>query len=57
MASGHEIIEYVRDVNRKFQLDRWIKFNANVQEARWNEKDGRWKLSSEQRLKRPGDRI
>ena len=46
MASGQEIIQYVRDVNGKFQLDRWIKFNTEVQEAVWDESGGKWKLQS-----------
>ena len=46
MASGHEIIAYIRDVNRKFQLDRWIQFNSAVEQAVWNEDSGRWQLRS-----------
>jgi cation diffusion facilitator CzcD-associated flavoprotein CzcO len=48
MASGHEIIQYIRDVNRKFQLDRWIKFNSAVEEAVWDEDKGKWRLRSEE---------
>lgn len=46
MASGQEIIEYIKDVKRKFQLDRWIEFNASVQQAQWDEDAGKWKLQS-----------
>ena len=46
MASGHEIIQYIRDVKRKFELDRCIKFNAEVDEAIWDEESGKWKLQS-----------
>jgi cation diffusion facilitator CzcD-associated flavoprotein CzcO len=46
MASGHEIIAYIRDVKRKFQLDRWIQFNAAVEQAIWNEDSGKWQLRS-----------
>jgi cation diffusion facilitator CzcD-associated flavoprotein CzcO len=46
MASGHEIIQYIRDVSREFQLDRWIKFNSSVEEALWDEDAGKWKLRS-----------
>lgn len=45
MASGHEILQYIRDVNDKFELDRWISFNNSLQEAVWNEESGKWQLS------------
>ena len=47
MASGHEILQYMRDVNKKFQLDRWIKFNTEVKEAIWDEGKGKWQLKRE----------
>jgi len=47
MAGGSEIMQYIRDVNRKFELDRWIKFNTSVQEAKWDQVTGRWKLKGE----------
>ena len=46
MASGHEIIQYIRDVNRKFELDQWIQFHSTVEEAVWHENSGKWKLRS-----------
>ena len=46
MASGHEIIAYIRDVKQKFQLDRWIQFNSAVKQAVWNEDSGKWQLRS-----------
>ena len=49
MASGHEILQYMRDVNKKFQLDRWIKFNTEVKEAVWDEESGKWQLKCEYR--------
>lgn len=50
MASGQEIIEYIRDVNRKFELDRWIQFKSAVEQAIWNEGEGKWKLRSRHNL-------
>jgi len=47
MASGHEILQYMHDVNTKFQLDRWIKFNTEVKEAIWAEEKGKWQLKCE----------
>ena len=47
MASGEEILQYVRDVNRKFQLDRWIRFDTSLDEAVWDEAAGKWKLARE----------
>ena len=45
MAGGGEILEYIRDVNRKFELDRCIKFGCSVKDAIWNETPGKWRLS------------
>lgn len=47
MASGPEILQYTRDVTRKFGLDRWIRFNTGLQEAVWDQKSGKWKLKRE----------
>ena len=53
MASGHEILQYIRDVKRKFQLDRWIKFNASVEEAVWDEQSGKWTLQGKHESNEP----
>ena len=47
MVGGEQIIQYIRDVTRKFQLDRWIKFNMSLETATWDEPSGKWKLSCE----------
>ncbi|KAK5114047.1 hypothetical protein LTR85_010353 [Meristemomyces frigidus] len=47
MVGGNEILQYVRDVTRKFGLDRWIKFHTSLQEATWDEASGKWKLKLE----------
>lgn len=44
MASGQEIIQYIRDVAKKFDLNRHISFNSPLQEAVWDEESGKWKL-------------
>jgi cation diffusion facilitator CzcD-associated flavoprotein CzcO len=44
MASGDEILRYMRDVTAKFGLNRCIKFNTSLDEAVWTEDAGKWKL-------------
>lgn len=46
MASGDEILQYIREVNKKFSLDRCIKFDTSVEEAKWDEETGKWLLKS-----------
>jgi len=50
MARGSEILQYLRDVTKKFRLDRWIKFNHSLEDATWSEADGRWSLKGENHL-------
>jgi cation diffusion facilitator CzcD-associated flavoprotein CzcO len=45
MASGDEILQYIRDVTTKFDLARWIMFDTSLEEAVWDERGGKWKLS------------
>lgn len=44
MASGQEIIQYVKDVKLKFGLDAYIQFNTALEQAEWDEEAGKWKL-------------
>lgn len=47
MATGSEILEYMREVNRKFDLSRCMKFKHSVEEATWDEDSGKWRLKGE----------
>ena len=47
MASGQEIRQYVEDVAEKFDLNRFVTFDADVQECTWHERTGKWNLTSE----------
>lgn len=44
MAGRDEILTYMKEVTRKFELDRCITFNARIQSATWDEDRGKWKL-------------
>ncbi len=50
MASGSEIRKYVFEVAKKFDLNRFVKFETMVKEAIWNDAAGKWDLTSESRL-------
>ena len=47
MASGLEIRKYVSEVAKKFDLNRFVKFETMVKEAIWNDAIGKWDLTSE----------
>ncbi|KAL2350122.1 hypothetical protein BJ546DRAFT_860976 [Cryomyces antarcticus] len=47
MASGHEILQYIRDVNARFKLDKHITFDTEVLEANWDGREGKWKLKTD----------
>lgn len=47
-ADQAEILAYLRDVAAKHRIDRFIRFNHEVKEARWNEAQQRWLLSTTQ---------
>ncbi|TKA66180.1 hypothetical protein B0A49_08346, partial [Cryomyces minteri] len=51
MASGHEILQYIKDVNARFKLDKHITFDTEVLEANWDGREGKWKL----KIKRGGE--
>jgi cation diffusion facilitator CzcD-associated flavoprotein CzcO len=46
-ASGAEIQDYILRMTRKWDLDRDVKLNHWVREARWLEDLGQWKLTVE----------
>ncbi|EXJ70270.1 uncharacterized protein A1O5_06338 [Cladophialophora psammophila CBS 110553] len=41
-ASGPEILEYWKRVAHKYDVFKYMKFNTEVTEARWNADDGLW---------------
>lgn len=41
-ASQPEILQYFRDTATKFDLEKFIKYDSEVVEARWNEEKGQW---------------
>ncbi|TKX18371.1 flavin-binding monooxygenase-like protein 7 [Elsinoe australis] len=43
-ASGAEILAYFRRTVRKYGLDRDVRTGCRVEEARWDEEGGRWKV-------------
>ena len=47
MASGTEIRKYVAEVAKKFDLNRFVKFETMVKEAVWDDAAGKWNLTSE----------
>ncbi|KAF7196040.1 FAD-binding monooxygenase aflW [Pseudocercospora fuligena] len=44
MAGREEILNYIKEVTCKFELNRCITFNAQIQSATWDEDRGKWKL-------------
>lgn len=44
-SSSKEIWQYFKDVARKFDLEKYVKFNTTVESATWNEEKGQWMLS------------
>lgn len=47
MASGPEIIQYIKDTTAKLGLDKHTRFNSRVNDAVWNEPEGKWNLKSD----------
>ncbi|EED16121.1 monooxygenase, putative [Talaromyces stipitatus ATCC 10500] len=43
-SSGREILQYLKDVAKKFDLERFVKLDHKVTEAQWDEDTGTWKL-------------
>jgi cation diffusion facilitator CzcD-associated flavoprotein CzcO len=39
-----EILDYLRNVARKYNLYKYIRFNTSVQEAHWDDEKKRWKV-------------
>jgi cation diffusion facilitator CzcD-associated flavoprotein CzcO len=50
MASGEEIRRYVVETAKKFDLNRFVKFNTSVKDAVWDGDAGKWNLKSESPL-------
>ncbi|KAF2014038.1 FAD/NAD(P)-binding domain-containing protein [Aaosphaeria arxii CBS 175.79] len=46
-AAGAEIKSYWKGVAEKYDVERYIKFNHKVQEARWSENKGKWVVQVE----------
>lgn len=44
-SSGKEIHEYIHRITRKWNLDRDVKLNHEVKEARWMNDRGQWRIS------------
>ncbi|EXJ73778.1 uncharacterized protein A1O5_03540 [Cladophialophora psammophila CBS 110553] len=47
LATGPEIEEYILETTKKFDLERFMKFNTNVIEANFDEVIGKWSLTVE----------
>lgn len=45
MASGSEIRQYISEVAKKFDLNRFVSFKTSVQAALWDEDAGNWDLT------------
>jgi cation diffusion facilitator CzcD-associated flavoprotein CzcO len=43
-AGQAEILGYVRDTARKYQVDRYIRYGEPVESASWDEADQRWQV-------------
>jgi len=46
MACGPEILSYIREVSGKFGLEKLMRFNSKVLEAKWDENESKWNLTS-----------
>ncbi|QZT64964.1 flavin-containing monooxygenase [Mycolicibacterium austroafricanum] len=44
-APGAEIKQYARDVADKYDVRRYMRFNTNVESARWDEDDKVWQVA------------
>ena len=44
-SSSEEIWQYFKDVSTKYDLERYVKLNTEVESATWDEEEGKWKLS------------
>ena len=47
MASGEEIRQYISETAKRFDLNRFIRFETTIKEAVWDEEAGKWNLSSQ----------
>lgn len=45
LASGPEILEYILETTKKFDLERFMKFNTRVVEAVFDENIGKWNIT------------
>lgn len=46
MASGTEIRQYILEVAKKFDLNRFVSFKTIVKDAVWDGNAGKWDLTS-----------
>lgn len=44
-VSGSEIYKYIKDITRKFELDKHVQLESRVTGAVWNEQTGNWNVS------------
>jgi cation diffusion facilitator CzcD-associated flavoprotein CzcO len=52
MAPGEEIRRYVIETAKKFDLNRFVRFNNSVKDAIWDGDAGKWNLTSKFQLTR-----
>jgi cation diffusion facilitator CzcD-associated flavoprotein CzcO len=45
MASGTEIRQYISEVAKKFDLNKFVSFNTIVKDAIWDSDAGKWNLT------------
>lgn len=43
-SSGSEILDYVQDVAKKYQVDDKVQYNTKVSSANWDDEKGLWTL-------------
>jgi cation diffusion facilitator CzcD-associated flavoprotein CzcO len=47
IADGPDILRYIRDTAREYDVDRHIRFGHRVVGARWSSEDARWTVTAE----------
>jgi cation diffusion facilitator CzcD-associated flavoprotein CzcO len=46
-SPGPEILEYVRGVARKYQVEEKVQFNTTITKTEWDEERGIWSVEAE----------
>lgn len=44
-ATSKQIYEYLKKTAKKYDVEKYIRFQHSIQQARWDEDKGKWRLT------------